>query len=217
MECAFRSAKFFKGDSGPARPEASYVCPRFRFVLGILTHHPKRTRMKYQMEKIMSGSSLAKKSAPHGERAVTKPVKLPGFLETYRASPFERVAAIRKGVPAAAVAETSKAMGMPQERLYQILRLPRTTVTRKIAENGVLSREGSERVIGLRKIIGQVEQMVGESGDPEGFNAAEWVSRWLESPSSALGGQKPGELMDTTEGQELVSRLIARMQSGAYA
>ena len=165
----------------------------------------------------MSGSSLAKKSAPHGERAVTKPVKLPGFLETYRASPFERVAAIRKGVPAAAVAETSKAMGMPQERLYQILRLPRTTVTRKIAENGVLSREGSERVIGLRKIIGQVEQMVGESGDPEGFNAAEWVSRWLESPSSALGGQKPGELMDTTEGQELVSRLIARMQSGSGA
>jgi len=169
------------------------------------------------MEKIMAGSSLAKKALPQGDKPLAKPVKLPGFLETYQASPFERVAAIRKGLPAAAVAETSKAMGMPQERLYQILQLPRTTVSRKISENGVLSREGSERVIGLRKLIGQVEQMVVESGDPDGFNAAEWVSRWLESPSSALGGQKPGELMDTTEGQEVVARLIARMQSGAYA
>lgn len=161
--------------------------------------------------------SLAKKPAPAVEAPAVKRPKNLGFLETYQASPFERVAVIRKGLPATVIVETSKAMGMPQERLYQILRLPRTTVSRKISANGVLSREGSERVMGLRKIIGQVEQMIRESGDATGFNAAEWVSNWLEAPSSALGGQKPGDFMDTAEGQEVVSHLIAQMQSGAYA
>ena len=33
----------------------------------------------------------------------------------------------------------------------------------------------------------------------------------------ALGGERPVELMDTMEGQTLVSNLLAQMQSGAYA
>ena len=59
--------------------------------------------------------------------------------------------------------------------------------------------------------------MVEESGDPRGFNAAPWVARWLEEPLAALGGRKPRELMDTAEGQAVVSNMLARAQSGAYA
>ena len=109
------------------------------------------------------------------------------------------------------LARTTSSLTNPSESSLRTSRPPRFSLV------PLPDDDGREQAMGLRKIIGQVEQMVGESGDPEGFNAAEWVSRWLESPSSALGGQKPGELMDTTEGQELVSRLIARMQSGAYA
>ncbi|WP_176668768.1 MbcA/ParS/Xre antitoxin family protein [Variovorax sp. SG517] len=43
------------------------------------------------------------------------------------------------------------------------------------------------------------------------------VAQWLDQPLSALNGQRPGDLMDTAEGQAMVSRLLSRIQSGAYA
>jgi uncharacterized protein (DUF2384 family) len=59
--------------------------------------------------------------------------------------------------------------------------------------------------------------MVDESGDPAGFNAPVWLAAWLERPLRALGGRRPAELMDTPEGQSIVSDVVARMQSGAYS
>ena len=58
--------------------------------------------------------------------------------------------------------------------------------------------------------------MICESGNPEGFNAAEWVTRWIDRPLPALGGLRPAELMNTFEGQALVSSTVARMQSWAF-
>jgi uncharacterized protein (DUF2384 family) len=50
----------------------------------------------------------------------------------------------------------------------------------------------------------------------EGFSAARWVAEWLQRPHPALGGRRPGELMDTADGRELLTDLLARQQSGAY-
>ena len=72
------------------------------------------------------------------------------------------------------------------------------------------------RARGIARLIGQVQTMVSESGNPEGFNAAEWVARWIDRPLPALGGQRPAELMETPDGQALVSNIVARMQTGAY-
>jgi uncharacterized protein (DUF2384 family) len=59
--------------------------------------------------------------------------------------------------------------------------------------------------------------MVDESGDPRGFNAAEWVAQWLDAPLQALGGRRPAELMDTAEGQAIVANLLERIHSGVYS
>ena len=67
------------------------------------------------------------------------------------------------------------------------------------------------------KLVGQLEAMVEESGDPDSFDAPGWLSRWLREPLPALGGDKPINLLDTMEGQALISRALAQMQSGAYA
>lgn len=135
----------------------------------------------------------------------------------YLATPTERIEAIRHGLPAALFTQTVKDMDTRNENLSAILRLPRATIGRKLQENGLLSSDMSERLLGLRKLIGQVEVMVQQSGVPEGFSAAKWVAGWLEEPSPALGGTRPADFMDTVEGQELVSRVVARMQSGAYS
>ena len=44
-----------------------------------------------------------------------------------------------------------------------------------------------------------------------------WLSGWLRTPVPALGGTRPIDLIDTMEGQALVSQVLTRMQSGAYA
>ena len=139
------------------------------------------------------------------------------FLDVFRAEPLARVRIIKDGVSARYVDRMAREMGMPKERLLPAIGLSPATVNRRARESKKLSTEDSERVVGMARLVGQVQAMVNDSGDPKGFNAAEWVARWLEEPLAALGGQRPVELMDTTEGQAIVSNLIARVQSGAYA
>ena len=67
------------------------------------------------------------------------------------------------------------------------------------------------------QLIARVEQIVRESGDPDGFDAGRWVAAFLDAPSPALGGRRPADFIETSEGRTVVSALIGQMQSGAYA
>lgn len=172
------------------------------------------------------GKTLAKgKWAKHPrERAAStyaaetgKPLSVTNFSGVYRLGPLERIEIIKSGVPAGEVAKIAKTIGRPKEHLFKVLGLPRATVDRRARSKQQLSADQGERVLGFSKLVGQVQVTVEQSGDPAGFDAARWVADWLDRPSPALGGRCPAEYMDTAEGQELVSALIARMQSGAYA
>jgi len=132
-------------------------------------------------------------------------------------TPIERIGLVRSGVPAAAMGIIAVDMGIAKEKLYVTLGMPRATIERKARHQQRLSPDEGERVIGLARLIGQVDQIIHESGNPDGFDSARWVAAWLDRPLPALGGHRPGTLMDTAEGREVVARFIAQMQSGAYA
>ncbi len=68
----------------------------------------------------------------------------------------------------------------------------------------------------IAKLIRQLEVMLEESGNPAGFDAPGWLSRWLREPLPAFGARKPIDLLDTIEGQALVSQALSKIQSGAY-
>ena len=51
----------------------------------------------------------------------------------------------------------------------------------------------------------------------EGFDAPSWMSRWLQEPLPSLGGRLPIDLIDTMEGQALVSTALAQVLGDAYA
>ena len=83
---------------------------------------------------------------------------------------------------------------------------------------GVYSVLGDgEWVMNNRKITVADYEKLPPHFNPTEFNAAEWVAQWLAQPVAALGGRKPGELMDTAEGQAIVSNLLDRAVSGAYS
>ena len=72
-----------------------------------------------------------------------------------------------------------------------------------------------ERATG--RLVRLVQTMVEESGNPVGFDAAQWTAAFLSRPMPALGGKAPNEFMGTEEGQALIENLISRMQTGAYS
>jgi putative toxin-antitoxin system antitoxin component (TIGR02293 family) len=139
------------------------------------------------------------------------------FAEVYAAEPSVRIVTIKHGVRADAFNRIARSMDRSKEQLGKTLGLSVTTVDRKAKAGEPLSAEQSERLVGIARLIGQVQTMVEQSGNPEGFDAARWLGRWLDEPLPALGGERPADLMDTAEGRGLVSNLLAMAQSGAYA
>ena len=149
--------------------------------------------------------------------AEVRSTNLYSFVDVFRAEPLTRVKMIKEGLPADFLDQLSRRMNMPKERLLPALGIARATASRRVREAKPLSSDDSERALGMARLVGQVQAMVDESGDPQGFDAAHWLAQWLEAPLPALSGQCPAELMDTAEGQAIVSNLLARMQSGTYA
>lgn len=69
----------------------------------------------------------------------------------------------------------------------------------------------------VAELTDQVARMVVESGDPNRFDAAAWVRQWADQPNAALGLRRPVEFFDTADGRARIARLLAMMQSGAFA
>lgn len=163
----------------------------------------------------------AKPAAPRKGREAAahkaEALQLFDFAAVYHAAPIERIEWIKHGVDAGQVLKMAARLDTSQEQLMTHLGLPRATIVRKSKAHQNLSTEQAERVVGLSKLIGQVQTMVVQSGDPEGFDAAHWVAQWIERPNAALGGRRPADFMDTVAGQDLVGSVLAKMQSGAYA
>lgn len=143
--------------------------------------------------------------------------KARAVFSLYGAAPMVRIELARHGVPAETVSVIARAMGVARDTLYKTLGVKRATVERKIREKERLSQDQTERVMGVVRLIGQVDEMVRSSGNPKDFDAAQWVAKWLSRPLAALGGRAPGTLLDTAEGRDIVSGLVAQIQSGAYA
>jgi uncharacterized protein (DUF2384 family) len=108
-------------------------------------------------------------------------------------------------------------MGVSRRTLYDTLGIARATADRKIKTSATLDVAETEAVLGMAQLVAQVQTIVEESGNPEGFDAPQWVARWLADPHPALGGLRPRDLMATAPGRETVYGLIEQIQSGAYA
>lgn len=135
----------------------------------------------------------------------------------FHADPMSLIETVKQGLSPDVVPHLACSMLVSQEKVLSTLGLPQAAYQRKASKNEALSSDESSRVMGMARLIGQAQAMVSESGAPEGFVAAEWVANWLDEPLPALCNRRPAEFMDTAEGQNMVSQLLASMVSGAYA
>ena len=147
----------------------------------------------------------------------TQPAQIMRLMDLAQAPRIERVAGIRSGLHPGAVAQLASKLGLTQDRLFEMLALKRATVKRKVANNTPLSPADSERILGLLGLLAYAESFRPYTRDPQSFDPATWLASWLETANPALGGARPGDLLDTVEGQGIVRQLLEQQWSGAYA
>ncbi len=151
------------------------------------------------------------------EKSRTVTLRNADYLSLFREDPLAQVGLVKLGVAPTVIDGLAGGMNVSRDKLLATLGLKRETIRRRAKENQALSTEESSRVLGISRLIGQVQAMVEASGNPDGFDAAAWVGKWLDQPLPALGHQRPAALMDTAEGQAVVANMVLRSQSSAYA
>jgi putative toxin-antitoxin system antitoxin component (TIGR02293 family) len=163
----------------------------------------------------VSGDGRTKREGSYLTKSEFLPTAL-SYGNVFRATQLERIGMIRRGVPASEAKRIFGELSIGQAVGFKALNLSVATVNKKAKQGETLSPEDSERVVGFAKLVGQMEAMVQESGDPTNFDARAWLARWLTEPLPAFGGIRPADLIDTMEGQSMVSVALAQIESGAY-
>ena len=134
------------------------------------------------------------------------------------ATPMEIVQIERQGVSGAFIKDLSRKMEVATSRTFAILGVPKATAEKKAAAGERISGSGGRAAVGLIRLLGIAQDIVGNStaAEAKDFDAAKWLGQWIERPQSALGGRKPADLIDTPTGVEIVARLLGAIESGAY-
>lgn len=128
---------------------------------------------------------------------------------------------VRRGIRADFVKQLATDLEIDQSMLTDHMGIARSTFSRKLKNDELLSTGDGAIALGVARIVGEVDRILRESGDPEqmgeDFHVAEWTGHWLRQPVKALGNRRPLDYLDNAFGQETVLQLIRQMQSGAYA
>jgi len=205
-----------RGAFAAANPPAKSV-PAAKVKAGRALPAMAAGKLKAAKPPAAKGAVLAAAKRKPAVVAVANKVATLSYLTVYRASPLERIDMIRRGIPASEAKRIFAELPIGQGAGFKALNLSTATVNKKAKHGDTLSPEESERVVGFAKLVGQLEAMIQDSGDPANFDARAWMARWLTEPLPAFGGARPADLVDTMEGQGLVSAALAKVQSGAYA
>jgi uncharacterized protein (DUF2384 family) len=135
-----------------------------------------------------------------------------------RATPLQLMHIEREGIAGDLIKTMAAAMHLPTMRLYSMIGVPKATAEQKLTRNQPIVGASGHAAVGIARLLGTVQAMLADSTASQAaqFDGARWLGRWLEHPQPALGGSRPGDLLDTPTGFELVSRSLGAVESGAY-
>jgi putative toxin-antitoxin system antitoxin component (TIGR02293 family) len=121
---------------------------------------------------------------------------------------FALISKMRSGIPARTIPRIAANLGLSQEKLFDLLRLPKSTVKGRISADGKLSPTEQDRVYRAEKVFSRAMQVLED-------DAA--AKAWLSRPNRTLGGEVPLSLLDTEVGYELVLDTLGRIEFGVIS
>ena len=97
--------------------------------------------------------------------------------------------------------------GLTDEEVYSLV-VPRRTLTHRRARREALSRDESDRVVRVARVVALCEEVFGE-------RERGW--RWLRDAKRQFQGRAPLDLLATEAGARLVEELLYRIDEGMAA
>ena len=115
---------------------------------------------------------------------------------------------MRTGTPADIVPALAARLGITQDSLFRLLRLPHSTMKARISTNDMLSASEQDRLYRTEKVWARTVAVLED--DPS-------ARAWLVQANRSLGGEAPLALLDTEAGYELVLDTLGRIEHGIVA
>ena len=130
------------------------------------------------------------------------------YTAGFSASAIDIVGAMRAGMPAQIVADTASRLGISQDRLYESLRLPRSTLKSRVSKGQPLAAVEQDRIYRVHRVLERAQAVLEDEAA-----AIAWINR----DNRALGGEAPLALLDTEAGYELVQDTLCRIEYGVLS
>ncbi len=137
---------------------------------------------------------------------MTLATSLPDMMSGLTSDPLDRVHQVRRGLPVEAVEFLLENARLTASELDQIV-LPRKTLAHR-RKLGTLTPEQSDRLLRVTRLLATAE---------ETFGNPDKAALWLRRPTTALGGERPLDLLDTDAGSREVEFLLGRISHGIAA
>lgn len=175
---------------------------------------PSKKRVTREASRKQTPPSVPKQKASGGGKLT------PAYIRQLRTEAIETVRSsfkgnvsdvintMRRGVSAQIVPSVAERLGLSQDKLFERLRLPRSTMKARIGKNESLSATEQDRMYRADRVWDRAVAVL------EDENAArEWITR----ENRSLGGESPLSLLDTEAGYELVLDTLGRIEYGVVA
>jgi putative toxin-antitoxin system antitoxin component (TIGR02293 family) len=135
---------------------------------------------------------------PAGKPQLAWPAAFPGDAS-------EVIRTMRSGTKADVIPRLAARVGISQDGLFHMLRLPKSTMKARISKNDMLSASEQDRLYRTEKVLTRALAVLEDEA-----SAKAWVVRGNRS----LGGEAPLALLDTEVGYELVLDTLGRIEYG---
>ena len=113
---------------------------------------------------------------------------------------------VEQRLPSRAI-DALRESGVTDEEIYSLI-VPRRTLTHRRARREALSRDESDRVVRVARVVALCQHVFGDR---------ERAWRWLRDAKRQFQGRRPLDLLATEAGARLVEELLYRIDDGMAA
>lgn len=159
--------------------------------------------------------SVAQRTTPYtGTRPATPKIKARmetvkwDFYDLMKADEPHRVVVVHDGLTTAIMEQAAQALSISKTEFLTALRLPVSTMTRRLKTGARLSPDESDKVDRVAQAFKRAIELFGNE---------ETAREWMSTKLLGLGDRTPLELLDSSAGYEMVLNTIGRIAYGAVA
>ena len=152
--------------------------------------------------------ALKKTGIPADGELGVEQARAPYGVAAFAGDASDIIRNMRSGTPADIVPGLAARLGVTQDGLFRLLRLPHSTMKARISKNDTLSSSEQDRLYRTEKVLARTLAVLEDHAS---------AKAWLVRENRTLGGEAPLALLDTEAGYELVLDTLGRIEYGIVA